>query len=40
MDICPVGAILKKETGFAVPIGKRKYDRVPIGTDVEKGTGR
>ncbi len=35
MDICPVGAILKKETGFAVPIGRRKYDRAPIGSDIE-----
>jgi [NiFe] hydrogenase diaphorase moiety small subunit len=40
MDICPVGAILKKETGFAVPIGRRKFDHTPIGTDLEKGTGR
>jgi len=40
MDVCPVGAILKKETGFAVPIGRRKYDHVPIGDDVEKGAGR
>jgi len=40
MDICPVGAILRKETGFAVPIGKRKFDRAPIGSDVEKGAGR
>jgi [NiFe] hydrogenase diaphorase moiety small subunit len=40
MDVCPVGAILKKETGFAVPIGRRKYDHVPIGDDVEKGGGR
>jgi [NiFe] hydrogenase diaphorase moiety small subunit len=40
MDICPVGAILRKETGFAVPIGKRKFDHAPIGSDVEKGTGR
>ena len=40
MDICPVGAILKKETGFAVPIGRRKYDHVPIGDDIEKGARR
>jgi [NiFe] hydrogenase diaphorase moiety small subunit len=40
MDICPVGAILRKETGFAVPIGKRKYDAAPIGSEVEKGPGR
>jgi [NiFe] hydrogenase diaphorase moiety small subunit len=36
MDICPVGAILKKEIGFCVPIGKRKYDKEPIGSDIEE----
>jgi [NiFe] hydrogenase diaphorase moiety small subunit len=36
MDICPVGALLKKETGFRIPIGERKYDRNPIGSDVEQ----
>ncbi|HKJ27017.1 MAG TPA: 2Fe-2S iron-sulfur cluster-binding protein [Anaerolineales bacterium] len=35
MDICPVGAILKKEEGFRVPIGERKFDTVPIGTEIE-----
>jgi [NiFe] hydrogenase diaphorase moiety small subunit len=35
MDMCPVGAIIRKEVGFSVPIGKRKYDTVPIGSDVE-----
>lgn len=35
MDICPVGAILRKEVGFAVPIGRRKYDRAPIGSEIE-----
>ena len=34
--VCPVGAILRKRVGFAVPIGKRLYDREPIGTDIEK----
>jgi [NiFe] hydrogenase diaphorase moiety small subunit len=34
MDMCPVGAILRKEKGFDVPIGKRKFDRNPIGSDV------
>lgn len=36
MDICPVGAILKKEVGFRIPIGKRKYDRKPIGSEIEE----
>jgi [NiFe] hydrogenase diaphorase moiety small subunit len=40
MDICPVGAILRKGQGFALPIGKRKYDPAPIGSDVEKAPGR
>jgi len=28
--ICPVGVILKKRVGFAVPIGERTYDAAPI----------
>ncbi|HPD18376.1 MAG TPA: 2Fe-2S iron-sulfur cluster-binding protein, partial [Candidatus Goldiibacteriota bacterium] len=36
MDICPVGAILVKEKGFSIPIGKRKYDHNVIGSDIEK----
>jgi [NiFe] hydrogenase diaphorase moiety small subunit len=35
VDVCPVGAILKKRTGFAVPVGRRLYDHAPIGSDVE-----
>ena len=29
-NICPVGVILPKRRGFAVPIGERDYDRQPI----------
>ena len=29
-DVCPVGVILRKRTGFAVPIGQRRYDQRPI----------
>jgi len=35
VDACPVGAILRKRVGYAVPIGERKYDPAPIGTDTE-----
>jgi [NiFe] hydrogenase diaphorase moiety small subunit len=28
--VCPVGAILPKRVGFAVPIGQRTYDQQPI----------
>jgi [NiFe] hydrogenase diaphorase moiety small subunit len=29
-QVCPVGAILPKHRGYAVPIGERLYDRKPI----------
>lgn len=35
MDICPVGAIIRKGKGFDVPIGRRKYDQAPIGSEVQ-----
>lgn len=35
MDVCPVGSILVKEKGFNIPIGERKYDKTPIGSDIE-----
>ena len=34
-DACPVGAILKKRTGYAVPVGQRLYDHQPIGSEIE-----
>ena len=35
MDICPVGSILVRERGFVTPIGERKYDLSPIGSEIE-----
>jgi [NiFe] hydrogenase diaphorase moiety small subunit len=29
LEVCPVGVILRKRVGFAVPIGRRRYDREP-----------
>jgi [NiFe] hydrogenase diaphorase moiety small subunit len=29
-SICPVGVILRKRVGFAVPIGRRPYDAAPV----------
>jgi [NiFe] hydrogenase diaphorase moiety small subunit len=31
--VCPVGVILKKRVGFAVPIGQRSYDLHPISAE-------
>lgn len=36
VEVCPVGAIIKKGQGFIEPIGTRKYDNEPIGSDIEK----
>ncbi|MCD4736504.1 MAG: (2Fe-2S)-binding protein [Bacteroidales bacterium] len=36
MDTCPVGSILKKERGYVDPIGYRKFDSKPIGSDIEE----
>jgi [NiFe] hydrogenase diaphorase moiety small subunit len=35
LDACPVGALLRKRVGFAVPVGRRLYDEVAIGTKPE-----
>lgn len=36
MDICPVGALIKKGLAYTVPIGERKYDKYVIGSDIEE----
>jgi [NiFe] hydrogenase diaphorase moiety small subunit len=30
MQVCPVGVILPKRRGFAVPVGQRKFDILPV----------
>lgn len=32
VEICPVGAFMKKRVGFEAPIGERLYDQEPIGS--------
>ena len=34
-EICPTGCLVRKRTGWAVPVGKRTYDHVQIGSDIE-----
>jgi len=36
--VCPVGVILPKGRGFVIPIGQRRYDRLPVSEPIE-GTG-
>jgi [NiFe] hydrogenase diaphorase moiety small subunit len=35
-QVCPVGVILRKGKGFAVPIGQRTYDLKPINAQAER----
>ncbi len=33
---CPTGCLVIKRTGWATPVGQRKYDLAPIGSDIEQ----
>ncbi len=39
LDVCPVGSLMRKRVGFATPVGQRKYDNKPIGSDIEAPNG-
>jgi [NiFe] hydrogenase diaphorase moiety small subunit len=40
VEVCPVGVILRKRIGFAVPIGRRTYDREPISSQALRDAPR
>jgi len=35
VDVCPVGALLPKRRGYRVPLGQRRFDHQPVGSDIE-----
>jgi [NiFe] hydrogenase diaphorase moiety small subunit len=35
-SICPTGCLRVKRQGFSDPVGTRKYDHLPIGSDIDK----
>lgn len=35
-NVCPVGAILHKGVGFAIPIGQRRFDTIPVSQQIEE----
>ena len=35
---CPVGALMRKRVGYVVPVGQRKFDRIPIGIEIAQET--
>jgi [NiFe] hydrogenase diaphorase moiety small subunit len=32
---CPTGSLVVKRVGWKIPVGKRKYDQEPIGSEIE-----
>lgn len=39
VSACPVGALMPKRVGYAIPVGKRAFDVAPIGTEVNARKG-
>lgn len=33
---CPTGSLMVKRVGWKTPVGRRKFDKEPIGSDIEK----
>ena len=42
VEVCPVGCIVLKRTGYRTPYGKRRFDTAPIGSDItaRRGDGK
>lgn len=40
VSACPVGALMKKRVGYAVPVGRRIFDHEPIGSEIEQQKGK
>ena len=36
---CPTGSLMHKREGWKIPVGARKYDKEPIGTEIEGKRG-
>jgi [NiFe] hydrogenase diaphorase moiety small subunit len=36
---CPTGSLMVKRVGWKMPIGTRKFDKQPIGADIEGKRG-
>ena len=36
---CPTGSLVRKREGWKIPVGSRKYDKEPIGTEIEGKRG-
>jgi len=36
VEACPTGSLLVKRVGYVVPVGRRKFDQAPIGSEIEQ----
>ena len=36
IDACPTGTLLHKRVGYTVPVGRRRFDHQPIGSEIEQ----
>jgi [NiFe] hydrogenase diaphorase moiety small subunit len=36
IQACPTGSLLVKRIGYSVPVGQRRYDHQPIGSEIER----
>ncbi len=35
VEACPTGTLLTKRVGYKIPVGERRFDREPIGSEIE-----
>jgi [NiFe] hydrogenase diaphorase moiety small subunit len=40
VEACPTGSLVVKRVGYQVPVGERKFDREPIGSDIERSADK
>ena len=40
LETCPVGCIIQKRKGYFAPVGKRQFDKEPIGSEIEQSRER
>ena len=39
IEACPTGTLLTKRVGYKIPVGQRRFDHEPIGSEIENPSG-
>jgi [NiFe] hydrogenase diaphorase moiety small subunit len=37
---CPTGSLLVKRVGYTIPVGQRRFDHEPIGSEIEQSADK